>query len=587
MNIPLLLRTLAPLRWEQLLWRPVRLVEKQLYRRVPQLTRRWREPGPPVPPPTDSTIEYFRQVILKDFIHLFRSEEEERSELARLGAGVFSFLNRSIELGLPDWNRRHGSHLWNFQLHYFPFVPGLARLCRDTGKPGDFLPVQELIEDWIEKATPGRSDGWDAYPVSLRTVNWIYGYALLADLHPEGRFLERWRSSIERQMDYLSSHLERHLLANHLFKNIKALVIGGLFFNRPDWLATGERLLQREVDEQILADGGHFERAPMYHAQTLADLVECSTLLRHSGRPVPARFDEVIGLMAEFLDALTDREGRLTLFNDSANTPELRPKSIIATARRLTKCPIGPPRKNFPVTGYFLWQAEDGDEKIVVDAGPPSVAYNTAHAHCDLLSFELRLDGQPWIVDTGVHGYGGDPYRHYCRSTRAHNTVMIDGQEQSEIWSTFRMGRQARLLDAASSESATGWSFLGRANHYARPDLEHKRRIHRDHLGNWTIEDQITGGTFKYAECFLHLHPDLDVVAQSDGSYLVGRERLFRRLVPTGRLRTELIEAQDSGSDGWYFPEFGLARPGIMIIGRLYGPANDPFGFRILSGVGQ
>ncbi|MFM8395713.1 MAG: heparinase II/III family protein, partial [Acidobacteriota bacterium] len=445
--------------------------QKRLYHHLPRLTQAWQEPGPPIPAPDQTRLAHFRSALLEDLPHLARQEEEVRRELAEIAAGRFTFLNLTIDLGTPDWNRRHGSHLWNFQLHYFPSVPAVARYCRESGEPGDFAPLRRLITDWIGKSRPGRSDGWDAYPVSLRTVNWIYGYALLADLEADERFLELWRGSIHRQLDYLSKHLELHLLANHLFKNVKALLIGGLFFDRPAWLAVGERLLWQEIAEQILPDGGHFERAPMYHAQTLADIVECLSLLRRLQRPFPDRLLETIGGMADFLEALSDPEGRLALFNDSANTPETEPGPIIAAARRLTGPADGPRRENFPETGYFTWQSGDGREKIVVDAGPPSVAYNTAHAHCDLLSFELRLDGRPWIVDTGVHGYGGDPYRHYCRSTRAHNTVMIEGEEQSEIWSTFRMGRMARLLSAGTALTDDGWSFLGRAVHQTRPDL--------------------------------------------------------------------------------------------------------------------
>ena len=587
MNIPLLLRTIAPLRREQLLWRPVRIAQKRLYRYLPRLTRDWREPGALIPAPAQSRLAHFRSALLEDLPHLARPAAAVGHELAEIAAGRFTFLNQTIELGIPDWNRRYGSHLWNFQLHYFPFVPVVARYCRESGQPDDLAPVQRLITDWIEKSRPGQADGWDAYPVSLRTVNWIYGYALLADLpdlaspEADARFLELWRGSIFRQLDYLSKHLELHLLANHLFKNVKALVIGGLFFDQPAWLATGERLLWREIDEQVLPDGGHYERAPMYHAQTLADIIECTVLLRRFQRPLPARLIEVIERMADFLEALSDGEGRLALFNDSANTPETEPGPIVAAARRLTGPAIGPRRENFPETGYFTWQSGDGREKIVVDAGPPSVAYNTAHAHCDLLSFELRLDGRPWIVDTGVHGYGGDPYRHYCRSTRAHNTVTIEGEEQSEIWSTFRMGRMARLLSAGTALTVDGWSFLGRAVHQARPDLVHERRIQRDHAGTWTIEERIAGGPFQYAESFLHLHPDLEVTAQADGSYLVGAEGSFHRLIPFGGLVVEVIAATASSGEGWYFPAFGVAQAGRMLVGRFAGPPGSPFGFQI------
>jgi uncharacterized heparinase superfamily protein len=92
--------------------------------------------------------------------------------------------------------------------------------------------------------------------------------------------------------------------------------------------------------------------------------------------------------------------------------------------------------------------SEDANERVVVDAGPPSATYNTAHAHCDLLSYELWLRGRPLFVDSGVHGYDGDKFREYARSTRAHNTVVFDGREQSEVWATFRMGARARVLKA-------------------------------------------------------------------------------------------------------------------------------------------
>src|SRR5262249_26913941 len=102
--------------------------------------------------------------------------------------------------------------------------------------------------------------------------------------------------------------------------------------------------------------------------------------------------------------------------------------------------------------------AEPG-ERFILDVGHPAPRHQPAHSHCGILSFELDFDGWPVIVDSGVSGYDADPFREYSRSTRAHNTVSIDGLEQSEVWSTFRMARRAELAFSRVATDATGVEF--------------------------------------------------------------------------------------------------------------------------------
>ena len=598
MKIGRFIRTISHLRWRQIAYRPWRVAQKLAYRRFPRLISHGIAPGHPAPHVTTSTRLKFRSVLLEDLTHLAPDRETIEHQHQQLRAGQFSFLNQTLELGTPDWNRRHGSHLWNFQLHYFPFTLGCAQRYLENRLPADFAPCRHLIENWIEKARPGVSDGWDAYPLSVRVVNWIFALTLLADDYPDQDFLDRWRGSIWRQLDYLSNHLEYHLLANHLFRNIRALVIGGLFFDNLVWLRRGEKLLWQELDEQVLPDGGHFERAPMYHAQTLSDVIECVALLRHFSRPLPAGTTDRIVRMTDFLEALSYRDGRLALFNDSASTAETLPQPIIRAARRIAPRPPGPTPNEFPSTGYYTWESADGDEKIIVDAGPPSVAYNAAHAHCDLLSFELRLGGRPLIVDTGVHGYGGDLYREYCRSTRAHNTIRIDGAEQSEIWGTFRMGGMAQPAESSAISKSDQWHFHGAAypfnghlingqliNSRRSGSLRHDRRITRDAAGVWTIEDRIDGAGFSFVESFLHLHPEVRLTIETDRSAILHAGALKYRLITFGetdRVSTKWITATDGSPDGWYFPEFGVALASRMLVVRFTGTIGEPFGFRIV-----
>lgn len=593
--------TIRHLRWEQLLYRPWRMAQYKLYRHVPWLARRWHEPAATVPEVAPAITATFCRVFENSLTHLRAPLEQYDQRLIELRAGRFTFLNRALEPAPLDWNRRYESHLWNYQLHYFNYALWCARAFVERGDHEAMRICQQLIESWTQQARIGRSDGWDAYPVALRLVNWIYAYALVAATYPDQSFLARWRASSYRQLDFLSRHLEHHLLANHLLKNAKALVIGGLFFQHEAWLRKGERLLWRELNEQVLGDGGHYERAPMYHAIALADLLECYALLKACGREInnEAAMIEKLRAMAAFLEVMSYADGTLALFNDSANTEEARPRPILAAARRIVGYEAGHPAAAFPQTGYYSWAAADGGEKIIVDAGAPSVGYNTAHAHCDLLSYELRLAGQPFIVDTGVHGYGGDQFRHYCRSTWAHNTVAIFGGEQSELWGTFRMARRAEVMRAQASGDEHRWTFVGAYRPFHDPQLLHERQIQREANGDWLIEDVIHSpyeGEHN-AWSFIHLHPQVAACARAGSAAIECRQGSAVMLIePFGAAPVEMFalsghsrRAEEYFPDvsgqrvqpGWYFPDFGVAQSSTTLQFYYLVRPGQPFGYRI------
>ncbi len=579
LNLLLLFRTLKHLRWEQLAYRPLRVAQFRLYRALPQLAFRSTAVGSAVTSVSPQSVETIRRSFIEQFAHLNQSLIEFDGWLGDLKQNRFTFLNRSLTIDPVDWNRRHESHLWNYQLHYFGFAPLAARALVERSDVSAWKACRRLIESWIAEARVGRSDGWDAYPISLRVVNWIYAYALVTEREDES-FLAKWRASIFDQLGFLSRHLEHHLLANHLLKNVKALVIGGLFFQNERWLKAGERLLWRELDEQVLADGGHYERSPMYHAQVLADFLESYALLVAFERMKrDAKIEAQLQAMADFLLAMSYADGTLALFNDSANTAETRPQPILKTAKRVVES--SPQVKtNFPQIGYYVWASSNERKKIIVDAGEPSVGYNTAHAHNDLLSYELRLDGQPFIVDSGVHGYGGDRFREYCRSTRAHNTVMFDGVEQSEVWSTFRMARQATVLNADASGDDTTWSFCGTFERYDRRVI-HQRRIQRNDYGEWIVTDSPVGNA-AMASSFIHLHPAVEAKLLDDAKALCRLGERHIVIEAFGNVAdAKVIVGDEASVQGWYFPDFGIAKPSGVIRFDYRVKSGEEFGYRI------
>lgn len=584
LNPLLLIRTLGYLRWEQLAYRPLRLAQYRLYRRFPVLATQRNGIFRVTAPVSSQALNTIRQTLAGAFAHICTPLDEYDQQLSDLQNSRFTFLNRSLTLAPLDWNRRYGSHLWNYQLHYFNFAVWCARAWVEGRDPRPWQTCQKLMESWMENARVGQSDGWDAYPLSLRVVNWIYCYALVADRASED-FLARFRTSLFQQVEFLHRHLEHHLLANHLLKNIKALVIGGLFFENKDWLSEGEYLFWREFEEQVLPDGGHYERSPMYHAQALGDFLECYALLVAFGRiPRSENIEAKLRAMAGFLEAMRYPNGRIALFNDSANAEEMRPDPLLETARRVAGWTAEFSQLEFPQSGYYIWQSANRREKMIVDAGAPSVEYNTAHAHCDLLSYELWLDGRPLVVDSGVHGYGGDRFREYCRSTRGHNTVMFDDREQSEVWSTFRMARRARAVNAEARGDAASWNFRGS---FARYDggVTHERRIHRGEDGVWTVADIARQGEVTVASSFIHLHPDVEASKIGRTAILCcydNRQVWIEPFADEGvAINACLVSGSEAPVQGWHFPDFGIAQPSVTIqftyqIGR-----GDAFGYRI------
>jgi uncharacterized heparinase superfamily protein len=579
LKVGLVLRTLAHLRAGQLIYRPIRLIQSRLDGTL--LANRWTNTESVAAFPPEENVRRVRGVVTS-LPHLNQPLSELESRLEDLKNDRYTFLNTTRELNPIDWNTRYESHLWNYGLHYFGYSYWCARAFVERGDDLALSLLKRRISSWIDEARPGGSDGWQPYPASLRIVNWVYAYSLVAETLNDNQFLGRWARSIYRQLDFLEVHIEYHLLANHILKNAKAILIGGLFFEEQRWVDRGRDLLLREIDEQVLIDGGHLERAPMYHAQVLGDILESFLLLKAFNAldaSASAGIAEVLVRMSSFLEAVTNPDGTLALFNDSANAYELRPRPLLNSAQQF----LGqtPSVSTFPQSGYFKWNSIDGAERIIVDAGPPAASYNTAHAHCDLLSYELWLNGHAFVVDSGVHGYEGDKFREYARSTRAHNTVMVDGREQSEVWATFRMGARASAIRAESSGSDAEWSFRGSYSPYFDRSLIHERRIERKASGEWRIVDRVTGGSARTAESFVHLHPDV-VVSRQDGLTLACQ--LNGQVViiePFGIEAVEIACGAESPAQGWHFPDFGIAKPAPAIRLRTRVRQGEEFGYTI------
>ena len=327
------------------------------------------------------------------------------------GGAEFRFLNHTRTCLFPgDWNNPKWDKLWLYNLHYFDDLQAAgADRKQDWHK--------RLINAWIKGNPPGQGNGWEPYPTSLRIVNWIKW--ILAGHDPSFEMLE----SLAAQAGFLRKRLEIHLLGNHLFANAKALVFAGLFFKgniANQGLNKGLKILSREVPEQVLHDGGHFERSPMYHAIILEDLLDLINIMHAYGHPVPGNWPAKVAAMLSWLSGMSHPDGQIALLNDAAFGIAAIFRDLYDYSRRLGLEPAIQNRKDvlhFNDTGYI--KVRKGPVEAFLDVGPIGPDYLPGHAHADTLSFELSLFEQRFIVDSGTSCYGNSRERLRQRSTQS------------------------------------------------------------------------------------------------------------------------------------------------------------------------
>lgn len=497
----------------------------------------------------------------------------------------FRFLNTERRLTDIDWSAEYVSRLWTYHLCYFDFAVDLARAWRDRGERRFGDRYVQLWTSWLDAAERGAAR-IEPYPTSVRCLNALRSLWLVHDRVPSP-FSDRLQAAVHAQLEWLADNLERHLRANHLQKSLTALAWGSIFFDglaADRWRPYLDELWD-ELREQVLPDGGHFERSPMYHAAALDDLLRTLALCEAAGVAVPADVRPRLAAMTRALQWLSRTDGTFHLFNDAANGERPGREEVLELARRVLGEDFIEPEGSFalPETGYYGIVDRDSVSRLVIDAGSLGPSYQPGHAHCDMLSFELDLGGRSVVVDSGVHGYDGDPYREYVRSTRAHNTVAINGREQHEMWATFRVARRGEILEARVAEEANGgFEFEGACRHYHDRRAVHRRSIELSRIG-LTVTDRVEGTDGSPLTNWLHLHPDFRV-ERVDGGYVAtaeGQRPLHVRIEVFGADEVQLRGGEQDPVQGWHCPAFGVAVPAPVIEMSISADSGQSFGYTV------
>ena len=550
MNFGRVCRTVRHLTAEQWLYRVIRRGERLALRARPgdaraRVARRAR--ALPLPDTARPEILAIAETVLglQQAVH--------GDHLDGIAAGRFHLLNREIDfggLGGIEWRRDFGdgnNPLWRMTLGYMGYaVPMLA-----SGAPEALGRVRMILAGLVAQNDWRRAgvfrDVWNPYTASHRLINLLSGLALFraAGGHEpvaEAEILDHVRFCAV----HIRGHLERELQYNHLSKNYAALAAFGAGFDAPP---ASLDFLRREVPaslrQQVLGDGGHAERAPMYHLLFLLDLrlFRASRLFASEWGPM---LNDAIARMESALAAMTHPDGDIALFNDSwlGEAPKARAAlgGAMPSSGRLV---LGE-------TGYVRLGGDAGDA-VIFDCGPCGPDANPGHAHADFLSVELSVAGRRFIVDPGVPTYTAGIARDSSRSAAAHNGPHVGGAEPIEFWKSFRVGRRgsAGLIEESDLDGIAPLWCAGWQDGYARHGIRLRRWV-----GLWPgrgamIVDLATGGADRVIESHFLVAGDWRVEG-AGGLAFVGDGSRVALDAARGALT-----APETAS---HWPRFGVAR---------------------------
>jgi hypothetical protein len=515
-------------------------------------------------------------------------------------------------------------YLWEPNRHLH--LVTLAQAYALTRKQAYFDTLAEHLDSWFLACPFGYGPNWSsALEAAMRLINWSAAWQLLgADVlnqHPE--FRRRWLASVYQHAQFVRGWFSLHSSANnHLIGEAAALFIAGLTWpcwqEAKDWVSSSKQILEREALAQNAPDGVNREQAVSYQQYVLDLLLLCLLAGKANGQWFSANYEHRLEAMLDFLASIMDAGGNVPMFGDAddALALGLAPqrgfcpyKSLLATGALLfrrgdfklkagalddkTRWLFGPeadtrfagldaeatrlpPRQTFPEGGYFVLGSgfETKDEiRLVADAGPLGYTSIAAHGHADALSFTLSAGGLEFLIDPGTYAYHTqERWRAYFRGTAAHNTVRVDGLDQSVPGGNFMWIAKARAACSLWLSSPEKDSFEGWHDGYMRLEdpVKHRRLIELDkRTRRVLIEDTLEMEEDHDVELFFHCHEDCEVEAFAGGVRMRRGGTSMRLLLPAvDNAVVEVHCGSMSPLSGWVSRAFDVRAPSPTIVWR-------------------
>ena len=502
-------------------------------------------------------------------------------------------------------------HLWELNRHLH-----LVRLAQAWTVTNDVAWLHALhaqLRSWLDQCPPLVGPNWtSALELGIRLINWSLVWQLVGGetsglfAGEEGQRLRAdWLDAIHAHCSAIARNLSRHSSANnHLIGELAGLYVGASVWpcwkSSAAWQEQARRELEHEAQAQFSRDGVNREQAFGYHVFSSEFLFVAGLVGQACDQPFSRAYWSSLQRALRFLRSVRDVGGNVPMVGDADDgivfrldapgsnraeqllalgdavlrrTPPAHPGVRWLLHTLPGKRPEADPHESdtgwaFPDGGYLLFGSHFGERdeiKGMVDCGPLGYLGIAAHGHADALALTLSVGGEECLVDPGTYSYWQEPkWRDYFRGTSAHNTVRIDGLDQSVSGGRFLWLKKARAAIERMPQSPHEFDFRGSHDGYERlgDPVRHMRSVRFDAASaTLSVRDEIAARKPHGVELFWHFAPGLDTRLNSSGLHVRGKRFALQMHAQGADLKLELVRGNENPPLGWYSRRYESRQP--------------------------
>ena len=364
----------------------------------------------------------------------------------------------------PTYN---GYREWPWQLGRQKFLDTLAeyyvRLGHDERAAATW---RDMVESLIDRAPPppegtppGATISWRTLDAGLRVAGWCRQFSAFAKSPSlSDEFIEKFLRSVRDH----GRRLEKpRVSGNWRIMELRGLLDIAMFFpflpESRRWRESALAEFERQLALQVYPDGFQFELSPGYHGVIPNDYSHIVWLFRICGETPPS-------FVLKGIEKAYDVYPRLS--RPDRCVPPLNDSNSVGLEREMERAvKLYPEREDFrwfatggaegrapeylscvfPYAGAVVFRSSWATNAVwgYMDCSP----FGRGHQHEDKLNVLISAYGRNMVVEPGNYAYDTSEMRKYVVSTRAHNTILVDGREQftrrKYKWNDDDIGRRA------------------------------------------------------------------------------------------------------------------------------------------------
>ena len=453
-----------------------------------------------------------------------------------IGGGEIELAGELIRNPSPRWRPPSAGAEWIAAWHGFGWIADLIAGGAARDAAGD------MVRSWLRENNGWHSVAWRSDVLATRVFAWVAHFDEIVRRDPDHSLRRAMLTSMAAQLRHLARTASWEVAGAARLRALKGLIAGrAALGGSAVRLAKVVRALEREVQVQVLPDGGHLSRNPSLQLRVLQDLIDTRAVLRAARIETPGGLQQAIERMAPMLRIFRHGDRRLALFNDSLEEDGVVIDLVLTRSETKGGAPAQAPQSGFD-------RLQAGRSLAIVDTGRPPPRGSDQTAHAGTMSFEMSHERERIIVNCGAYRGPKSSWSRVARASAAHSVLVVADTNSTEIREDGALGRGPSSIARERAEhEGQQWISATHDGYRERFGLTYARQLFLAADGeDLRGEERLTGRPGAAFAVRFHLHPSVQAsLTQGEGA------ALFR--LPSGmRWRLRAVGAEMSLGESIY-----------------------------------